>query len=309
MTPHRRSRVLTGARSTESGLAQSLMVGAMAELRDAEIVVVGGGAIGCAVAYRLAEAGKRDVLLVEKEAALAERDHGAGGGPGRPGAELGRPGPARDGLGRDLPRAAGGARAAAGLARGRQPPDRARGRARPRVRAPDPDLPRGRACGRAARSRRRPGALAGPGDGARQGDPLVRKRRLSPALRPRDGLPGSRPRARRALRDRRAGHRDHPPGRRRRRRRDRSGPDPLPDRDRRRRRARLSRRPHGRPGIADRAGAPPVLHHRADRRHPARLALPAGARRHALRAPGRQRAAARRLGARRRSRPIRAAIP
>ena len=43
----------------------------MAELRDAEIVIVGGGAIGCAVAYRLIEAGKRDVLLIEKEAALA----------------------------------------------------------------------------------------------------------------------------------------------------------------------------------------------------------------------------------------------
>jgi glycine/D-amino acid oxidase-like deaminating enzyme len=43
----------------------------MAGLRDAEIVIVGGGAIGCAIAYRLAEAGKSDVLLIEKEAALA----------------------------------------------------------------------------------------------------------------------------------------------------------------------------------------------------------------------------------------------
>ena len=43
----------------------------MAELRDTEIVVVGGGAIGCAIAYRLTEAGKSDVLVVEKEAALA----------------------------------------------------------------------------------------------------------------------------------------------------------------------------------------------------------------------------------------------
>jgi glycine/D-amino acid oxidase-like deaminating enzyme len=38
---------------------------------DAEIVIVGGGAIGCAIAFRLAEAGKTDVLLVEKNAALA----------------------------------------------------------------------------------------------------------------------------------------------------------------------------------------------------------------------------------------------
>jgi glycine/D-amino acid oxidase-like deaminating enzyme len=43
----------------------------MAELGDAEIVIVGGGAIGCAIAYRLAEAGKTDVLLVEKNPALA----------------------------------------------------------------------------------------------------------------------------------------------------------------------------------------------------------------------------------------------
>jgi glycine/D-amino acid oxidase-like deaminating enzyme len=43
----------------------------MAELRDAEIVIVGGGAIGCAIAYRLTEAGKDDLLLIEKEPALA----------------------------------------------------------------------------------------------------------------------------------------------------------------------------------------------------------------------------------------------
>jgi glycine/D-amino acid oxidase-like deaminating enzyme len=43
----------------------------MAELRDAEIVIVGGGAIGCAIAWRLTEAGRRDVLLIEKEPALA----------------------------------------------------------------------------------------------------------------------------------------------------------------------------------------------------------------------------------------------
>ncbi|MGH8722646.1 MAG: NAD(P)/FAD-dependent oxidoreductase, partial [Burkholderiales bacterium] len=43
----------------------------MADLEDAEIVIVGGGAIGCAIAFRLAEAGKTDVLLLEKNAALA----------------------------------------------------------------------------------------------------------------------------------------------------------------------------------------------------------------------------------------------
>jgi glycine/D-amino acid oxidase-like deaminating enzyme len=43
----------------------------MAELRDAEIVIIGGGAIGCAIAWRLTEAGLSDVLLIEKEPALA----------------------------------------------------------------------------------------------------------------------------------------------------------------------------------------------------------------------------------------------
>jgi glycine/D-amino acid oxidase-like deaminating enzyme len=43
----------------------------MGELGDAEFVIVGGGAIGCAVAYRLAEAGITDVLLLEKNPALA----------------------------------------------------------------------------------------------------------------------------------------------------------------------------------------------------------------------------------------------
>ncbi len=36
-----------------------------------EIVVIGGGAVGCAVAYSLAKAGKTDVILLEKEAHLA----------------------------------------------------------------------------------------------------------------------------------------------------------------------------------------------------------------------------------------------
>lgn len=38
---------------------------------QAEIVVIGGGAVGCAVAYSLAKAGKTDVLLLEKESTLA----------------------------------------------------------------------------------------------------------------------------------------------------------------------------------------------------------------------------------------------
>ena len=38
----------------------------MTEVRDAEVTIVGGGAIGCAVAYALARAGYRDVQVVEQ---------------------------------------------------------------------------------------------------------------------------------------------------------------------------------------------------------------------------------------------------
>lgn len=43
----------------------------MSAAQQAEIVVIGGGAVGCAVAYSLARAGKTDVLLLEKEASVA----------------------------------------------------------------------------------------------------------------------------------------------------------------------------------------------------------------------------------------------
>jgi glycine/D-amino acid oxidase-like deaminating enzyme len=39
--------------------------------QHAEIVIIGGGAVGCAVAYSLANAGKTDVLLLEKEPTVA----------------------------------------------------------------------------------------------------------------------------------------------------------------------------------------------------------------------------------------------
>jgi glycine/D-amino acid oxidase-like deaminating enzyme len=41
------------------------------DVKHAEIVIIGGGAVGCAVAYSLANAGKTDVLLVEKEPTVA----------------------------------------------------------------------------------------------------------------------------------------------------------------------------------------------------------------------------------------------
>ncbi len=37
----------------------------------ARTVIIGGGAVGCAVAYSLAEAGCRDILVLEKEESLA----------------------------------------------------------------------------------------------------------------------------------------------------------------------------------------------------------------------------------------------
>ncbi len=43
----------------------------MSNLPDAEIVVIGAGAVGCGVAYSLAKAGKTDVLVLEKGEAIA----------------------------------------------------------------------------------------------------------------------------------------------------------------------------------------------------------------------------------------------
>src|SRR5437588_5512446 len=38
----------------------------MNQIPDAEIIVIGGGAVGCGVAYALAKAGKTDILLIER---------------------------------------------------------------------------------------------------------------------------------------------------------------------------------------------------------------------------------------------------
>jgi len=43
----------------------------MSGTESAKIVIVGGGAVGCGVAYQLALAGERDILLLEKESSLA----------------------------------------------------------------------------------------------------------------------------------------------------------------------------------------------------------------------------------------------
>ena len=39
-------------------------------LSDAEIIIVGGGAIGCGVAYALVQAGRTDILLLERAAVV-----------------------------------------------------------------------------------------------------------------------------------------------------------------------------------------------------------------------------------------------
>jgi glycine/D-amino acid oxidase-like deaminating enzyme len=51
----------------------------VAEVRDAEVTIVGGGAIGCAVAYVLAGAGYRDIQVVE-QGELAEATSGQAAG-------------------------------------------------------------------------------------------------------------------------------------------------------------------------------------------------------------------------------------
>jgi glycine/D-amino acid oxidase-like deaminating enzyme len=38
----------------------------MNQIQDAEIVIIGGGAVGCGIAYSLARAGKTDILLIER---------------------------------------------------------------------------------------------------------------------------------------------------------------------------------------------------------------------------------------------------
>ena len=40
------------------------------QLSDSEIVIIGGGAVGCGVAYALAKAGRRDILVLERAAEL-----------------------------------------------------------------------------------------------------------------------------------------------------------------------------------------------------------------------------------------------
>src|SRR5690349_25132424 len=52
----------------------------MSSISNAEIIIVGGGAIGCGVAYALAEAGKKDILLLERAGQLGQVTTSQGAG-------------------------------------------------------------------------------------------------------------------------------------------------------------------------------------------------------------------------------------
>ena len=52
----------------------------MEQLRDAEIIIIGGGAIGCGVAYALTQAGKKDILLLERAEQLGQVTTSQGAG-------------------------------------------------------------------------------------------------------------------------------------------------------------------------------------------------------------------------------------
>ena len=52
----------------------------MSTLPDSEIVIVGGGAVGCGVAYALAKAGQKDILLLERAAEVGQVTTSQGAG-------------------------------------------------------------------------------------------------------------------------------------------------------------------------------------------------------------------------------------
>ena len=52
----------------------------MIPLSDAEFIVIGGGAVGCGVAYSLARAGKTNILLIEKASDVAQVTSAQGAG-------------------------------------------------------------------------------------------------------------------------------------------------------------------------------------------------------------------------------------
>src|SRR5262245_28486058 len=52
----------------------------MSQISDAEFVIIGGGAVGCGVAYTLSRSGVKDILLVERAADVAQVTTSQGAG-------------------------------------------------------------------------------------------------------------------------------------------------------------------------------------------------------------------------------------
>jgi len=52
----------------------------MSELPDSEIIIIGGGAVGCGVAYALSKAGRKDILLLERAADVGQATTSQGAG-------------------------------------------------------------------------------------------------------------------------------------------------------------------------------------------------------------------------------------
>ena len=52
----------------------------MSLFAESEIVIIGGGAIGCGVAYSLARAGKSDILVIEREGDVGQVTTAQGAG-------------------------------------------------------------------------------------------------------------------------------------------------------------------------------------------------------------------------------------
>src|SRR5690348_13758711 len=52
----------------------------MTPVSDAEFVIIGGGAVGCGVAYSLARGGVKDILLLERAADVAQVTSAQGAG-------------------------------------------------------------------------------------------------------------------------------------------------------------------------------------------------------------------------------------
>src|SRR5436853_4237580 len=52
----------------------------IATIPDAEFIIIGGGAVGCGVAYSLARAGQKDILLIERAPDVAQITTAQGAG-------------------------------------------------------------------------------------------------------------------------------------------------------------------------------------------------------------------------------------